>query len=279
MLFVLEAAGPQLGQIPQQELVGVTVLLLTCYYSGREFIRIGFYLHIVYNDDKYIEYRKSVEPVPEEELGDEDDAEEEDPDAMDADEMDDDDGDMGDDDMDDGMQMDQQPAAPAAPAHQQQHAQQAVGSKPEPVKSPQEFAGRDFDPKKLSRNISEAPRLRTLEIDWNHPWNATLKHVYRVGTQQGKPTEIVRLEWLTFLETKVLKREQPLLHVDQEWALLSWTEMLKHDPGGVAPNRSFDWLDDVDLPKEIDVLRILEQRKILTQKGSVAPVSASPFRK
>ena len=39
--FVLEAPGPNPALIPTAEVVGVTVILITCSYREQEFVRIG----------------------------------------------------------------------------------------------------------------------------------------------------------------------------------------------------------------------------------------------
>ena len=39
--FLLEASGPNPALIPSQEVVGVTVVLITCSYREQEFVRIG----------------------------------------------------------------------------------------------------------------------------------------------------------------------------------------------------------------------------------------------
>ena len=39
--FLLEAGGPNPALIPTQEIVGVTVVLITCSYRDQEFVRIG----------------------------------------------------------------------------------------------------------------------------------------------------------------------------------------------------------------------------------------------
>jgi histone chaperone ASF1 len=33
-----------LSKIPEEDIIGVTVLLLTCSYQGQEFIRVGYYV-------------------------------------------------------------------------------------------------------------------------------------------------------------------------------------------------------------------------------------------
>lgn len=54
---ILQADPPQLSRIPEKDIVGVTVLLLTCSYQGQEFIRVGYYV----NND-YIEESLREEP-------------------------------------------------------------------------------------------------------------------------------------------------------------------------------------------------------------------------
>ncbi|KAI9710541.1 MAG: Histone chaperone asf1 [Bogoriella megaspora] len=49
--FVFEADPPDLSRIPSAEILGVTVILLTCSYDGREFIRVGYYVNNEYTDE------------------------------------------------------------------------------------------------------------------------------------------------------------------------------------------------------------------------------------
>lgn len=49
--FVFEADPPDLTRIPTTELLGVTVILLSCSYDGREFIRIGYYVNNEYDTE------------------------------------------------------------------------------------------------------------------------------------------------------------------------------------------------------------------------------------
>ena len=49
--FVFEADAPDLTRIPNSEIIGVTVVLLTCSYDGREFVRVGYYVNNMYDDD------------------------------------------------------------------------------------------------------------------------------------------------------------------------------------------------------------------------------------
>lgn len=55
--FVFQADPPELSKIPEEDTIGVTVLLLTCSYQGQEFIRVGYY---VSND--YVEEALREEP-------------------------------------------------------------------------------------------------------------------------------------------------------------------------------------------------------------------------
>lgn len=48
--FLFEADPPDLSRIPSSELLGVTVILLTCSYDGREFVRVGYYVNNQYPD-------------------------------------------------------------------------------------------------------------------------------------------------------------------------------------------------------------------------------------
>eukprot|EP01084_Bolivina_argentea_P071447 129892_1 len=49
--FHFEAPPPDPTIIPKEDLLDVTVILLTCSYKGREFIRIGYYVHNEYEED------------------------------------------------------------------------------------------------------------------------------------------------------------------------------------------------------------------------------------
>ena len=46
--FVLQADPPALDQLPAEELLGVTVILVTCSYKEREFVRVGYYVNNEY---------------------------------------------------------------------------------------------------------------------------------------------------------------------------------------------------------------------------------------
>jgi len=49
--FIFEADPPNLSRIPPSEILGVTVLLLTAAYDGREFVRVGYYTNNEYDSE------------------------------------------------------------------------------------------------------------------------------------------------------------------------------------------------------------------------------------
>ncbi|GAX16059.1 histone chaperone ASF1 [Fistulifera solaris] len=46
--FVLQADPPRVDKLPAEEILGVTVVLVTCSYREREFVRIGYYVNNEY---------------------------------------------------------------------------------------------------------------------------------------------------------------------------------------------------------------------------------------
>ena len=46
--FVFQADPPDVTKIPNSDILGVTVLLLTCSYNDTEFIRVGYYVNNEY---------------------------------------------------------------------------------------------------------------------------------------------------------------------------------------------------------------------------------------
>ncbi|XP_073281082.1 histone chaperone ASF1B-like isoform X2 [Primulina huaijiensis] len=50
--FVFQADPPDQSKIREEDIIGVTVLLLTCSYLGQEFIRVGYYVNNDYADDQ-----------------------------------------------------------------------------------------------------------------------------------------------------------------------------------------------------------------------------------
>jgi histone chaperone ASF1 len=58
--FVLQAAAPDHNTIPIQDLIGVTVVLVTCSYMDQEFARIGYYVNNEYSEP----YEEGTVPNP-----------------------------------------------------------------------------------------------------------------------------------------------------------------------------------------------------------------------
>ncbi|KFA75874.1 hypothetical protein S40288_01952 [Stachybotrys chartarum IBT 40288] len=50
--FVFEARAPNISRIPDADILGVTVILLTCAYDGREFVRVGYYVNNEYDSEE-----------------------------------------------------------------------------------------------------------------------------------------------------------------------------------------------------------------------------------
>lgn len=50
--FLFEADPPKTSLIPDDDVVGVTVVLIKCFYKGREFIRVGYYLNNEYTEEE-----------------------------------------------------------------------------------------------------------------------------------------------------------------------------------------------------------------------------------
>lgn len=49
-IFVFQADPPDVTRIPEQDAVGVTIVLLTCSYRGQEFVRVGYFINNDYSD-------------------------------------------------------------------------------------------------------------------------------------------------------------------------------------------------------------------------------------
>ena len=56
--FVFQANPPDVSKIPQEDILGVTVLLVTCSYNNQEFIRVGYYVNNEYADEELKENLK-----------------------------------------------------------------------------------------------------------------------------------------------------------------------------------------------------------------------------
>jgi histone chaperone ASF1 len=62
--FVLTAPAPDFSIIPVGDLIGVTVLLISCSYLEQEFVKIGYYVNNEYNDPTAAASVQEGEPVP-----------------------------------------------------------------------------------------------------------------------------------------------------------------------------------------------------------------------
>jgi len=49
--FILQADAPDISQIPNEDILGVTVVLVTCSYREKEFVRVGYYVNNEYDDE------------------------------------------------------------------------------------------------------------------------------------------------------------------------------------------------------------------------------------
>lgn len=58
--FVFQAPPPDTSKIPVQDAVGVTVVLLTCSYRSKEFIRVGYYVNNEYDEPEMKEEPPTV---------------------------------------------------------------------------------------------------------------------------------------------------------------------------------------------------------------------------
>jgi len=59
-MFVFQADPPDTAKIPVADAVGVTVVLLTCSYRGKEFVRVGYYVNNEYTDPELKENPPAV---------------------------------------------------------------------------------------------------------------------------------------------------------------------------------------------------------------------------
>lgn len=61
--FVFQADAPDPSRIPPEDLLGVTVVLLTCSYRDQEFVRVGYYVNNEYDSEELKENPPSVPQV------------------------------------------------------------------------------------------------------------------------------------------------------------------------------------------------------------------------
>lgn len=56
----LQAGPPDTKRIPDADVLGVTVVLLTCSYRNQEFIRVGYFVNNEYDDPELKENMPST---------------------------------------------------------------------------------------------------------------------------------------------------------------------------------------------------------------------------
>jgi len=61
-MFVFQADPPNQAKIPSKDLLGATVVLVTCSYHEQEFVRVGYFVHNDYEDP---EMKENPPEVPE----------------------------------------------------------------------------------------------------------------------------------------------------------------------------------------------------------------------
>jgi len=60
-MFVFQADAPDHSKIPAKDIVGATVILVTCSYHGQEFIRVGYFVN---NDYESEELKETPPEIP-----------------------------------------------------------------------------------------------------------------------------------------------------------------------------------------------------------------------
>ena len=58
--FVFQADPPNFTALPSSDIVGVTIILLTCSYKNQEFLRVGYYVNNEYVDEQMREEPPAV---------------------------------------------------------------------------------------------------------------------------------------------------------------------------------------------------------------------------
>lgn len=48
--FILKSEAPNPAKVPTQDILGATIVLLTCTYKNKEFLRVGYYVNNEYVD-------------------------------------------------------------------------------------------------------------------------------------------------------------------------------------------------------------------------------------
>lgn len=49
--FVLDVPAPDIKKVPSDDILGATIVLVSCSYNEKEFIRIGFWVANFYDEE------------------------------------------------------------------------------------------------------------------------------------------------------------------------------------------------------------------------------------
>lgn len=60
-LTCMQADAPSPTRIPDSDIIGVTVIFLTCSYKGQEFVRVGYYVNAEYDDSALREQHEKAQ--------------------------------------------------------------------------------------------------------------------------------------------------------------------------------------------------------------------------
>ncbi|RYG52052.1 hypothetical protein EON67_02065 [archaeon] len=47
----MQAPAPDASRIPEDDILGATIVLITCWYKRQEVVRVGFWVNNTYNDE------------------------------------------------------------------------------------------------------------------------------------------------------------------------------------------------------------------------------------
>lgn len=62
--FILQADAPDPATIPSSDILGVTVILVTCSYRDEEFVRVGYYVNNEYMVEEEVMGNEDEDPAP-----------------------------------------------------------------------------------------------------------------------------------------------------------------------------------------------------------------------